>query len=86
MKIFNSVPNEIKTYRGSLESFKTLLYQYLELLLDQPEIGDLKPEALTLTRKPSNSLIDWGRKLESSISYQTMYLYDDNSGFSVISI
>ena len=80
------MPNEIKTYRGSLESFKTLLDQYLELLPDQPEIGYMKLEALPFTRKLSNSFIDWGRKLESSISYQTMYLYDNSSGLSVISL
>ena len=67
-----------------MEGFKTLLDQYLELLPDQPEIGVLKPEALTLMKKPSNSIIDWGRKLESRISFQTNSLYDSSSGFSVI--
>ena len=75
VKLFNSIPNELKTFEGSLASFKVKLDKYLELLPDQPEVGGLKPEAVTIMGKPSNSIVDWGRKLDNelSVTYQSMH-------------
>ena len=62
-KIFNSIPEEIRLFAGKLDHFKTKLDNYLEKLPDQPQTESLTPEAMTIYRIPSNSIIDWARKL-----------------------
>ena len=62
-KIFNSIPEEIRLFTGKLDLFKSKLDTYLEKLPDQPQTESLTPEAMTIYRIPSNSIIDWARKL-----------------------
>ena len=59
--IFNSLPEEIIRHKGSPESFKKILDEYLTGLPDQPEVGGLIPGARTLSGIPSNSILDWPR-------------------------
>ena len=59
--IFNSLPEEIMRHKGSPESFKKILDEYLTGLPDQPEVGGLIPGARTLSGIPSNSILDWPR-------------------------
>ena len=70
--LFNSCPSEIRNYTGndcSTLGFKNLLQVYLKAIPDRPRdpIGQHWPEATTLDGKPSNSLIDWQRKLQVQI-------------------
>ena len=59
--VFNSLPDHIKLWEGSLQGFKENLDSYLQMLPDNPEVGDLVPLARTIWRKPSNSIVDWAR-------------------------
>ena len=63
VKIFNSLPQDIKTFSGSLDQFKSKLDDYLETLPDQPQTESLTPSAMTVYQKPSNIIFDWTRKL-----------------------
>ena len=62
VKIFNSLPNELKTWKGTPDTFKKLLDSYLTTLPDQPLTPSLSPGAETVYGIPSNSITDWARK------------------------
>ena len=62
-KIVNSIPQDIRLFTGKLDQFKSKLDAYLETLPDQPQTESLIPDAMTIYRVPSNSIIDWARKL-----------------------
>ena len=66
-KLFNSIPEYIRTFKGTLPQFKTLLDEYLGIFPDQPAVGDMVPGARNIYGKPSNSIIDWGRGMKSDI-------------------
>ena len=54
MKIFNSLPEELKIFKGTKETFKSKLDQYLSIIPDRPFIGQEQPGGRTINRKPSN--------------------------------
>ena len=62
---FNSLPEELKIFKGSKETFKIKLDQYLSIIPDQPYIGQEKPGGRTINRKPSNSIIDWPQTINT---------------------
>ena len=59
IRLFNSLPTEIRLFSGSKEAFKNLLDKYLELIPDQPEVDGMIPGGFDLYRKASNSIADW---------------------------
>ena len=59
--VYNSLPEHLKRWEGSLDGFKENLDNYLSTLPDNPEVGDLVPIARTIGGKPSNSIVDWTR-------------------------
>ena len=65
VKIFNSLPEELKVFKGTKETFKCKLDQYLSVIPDQPYIGQEQPGGRTVNRKPSNSIIDWPRVINT---------------------
>ena len=65
VKIFNSLPEDLKIFKGSKESFKKKLDQYLSVIPDQPYVGQEQPGGRTINRKPSNSIIDWARTIDT---------------------
>ena len=70
--VFNSLPDHIKLWEGTLEGFKENLDNYLQMLPDNHEVGNLVPHAKTLWRKPSNSIVDWAQYQESWIMTDTV--------------
>ena len=62
VKLYNSPPNYIKSFHRKLEDFKIIPDEYLKLLPDQPEIGNLIIEGT-----PSKFIIDGGRWLEEEV-------------------
>ena len=76
IRLFNSLPSEIRLFSGTKKAFKNILDKYLELLPDQPEVDGMIPGGLDLYRKASNSIADWPKVLgiRDDIS---MYSHDD---------
>ena len=71
VRIFNSLPESIKKWSGTQDSFKEMLDRFLEKIPDNPITETLIPEARDIYRHPSNSIPDWVRKLSGSdISFQ----------------
>lgn len=56
---YNHLPVYIRTFRGELREFKSLLDNCLCMYPDQPATESLTPTCKTLMGKPSNSLLDW---------------------------
>ena len=63
VKLFNSNPEDIRTWSGSQEDFKTRLDDFLSTIPDQPETDKLIPSVRTEFGRPSNSIPDWVRVL-----------------------
>ena len=63
VRIFNNLPIPLRTFKGTLSSFKNNLDKYLEICPDQPMTETLTPEARDVYGNASNSLIDWMRIL-----------------------
>ena len=63
VKIFNALPNEIKTFKGTKDQFKVVLDKFLEEIPDQPRTESLIPGSKDLQGTPSNSIPDWIRSL-----------------------
>ena len=59
-RLFNMLPKSIRGMKNcGIDEFKEQLDSFLAKIPDQPRLGDLTPEAMTLfTLKPSNSLLD----------------------------
>ena len=59
-RLFNMLPKSIRGLKKcGIDEFKEKFDSFLAKIPDQPKIGDLTPEAMTLfTLKPSNSLLD----------------------------
>ena len=62
--LFNCLPLKIRTYKGTKESFKNVLDQFLSQTPDQPETSVDKAEGRTLLGESSNSVPDWLRILD----------------------
>ena len=57
--MYNQLPVSIRTFKGKLSEFKSLLDRCLCLSPVQPATESLTPSCKSLMGKPSNSLIDW---------------------------
>ena len=64
MKLFNSLPKIIRTWKGTPLSFKNLLDKFLQQIPDQPDVTGDKPGGRTVTGDCSNSITDWLRVLK----------------------
>ena len=62
IRLFNGLPDYIKTFDGSKETFKKILDEYLTLLPDEPDTGTQCPNSRTLDIKVSNLLLDWTQR------------------------
>ena len=81
VRIFNSLPDELKKFTGTKEAFKNLLDRYLSNIPDQPEYPGILPGGRTLCNKQSNSIADWTRVLK--IDFSTVLLCDDRINCNV---
>ena len=63
VRLFNSLPKNIRTFKGSKEAFKNILDTFLSNIPDQPETTQDKPGGRTLLGDSSNSIPDWIRVL-----------------------
>ena len=59
VRIFNSLPEDLKTWSGKPEEFKEKLDKFLECIPDQPQTESLIPGGKDLYGAPSNSIPDW---------------------------
>ena len=64
VKLFNSLPKYIRTWKGTPLSFKDTLDKFLQLIPDQPDVTGDKPGGRTVTGDCSNSVTDWLRVLK----------------------
>ena len=62
-RLFNALPVELKTFSGTALTFKAKLDKFLSYYPDNPQTEDLTPGTNDWEGRPSNSLIDWTRKL-----------------------
>ena len=69
VRIFNSLPDDFKTFKGSKEGAKNILDKFLQVIPDQPEHPGMVPGGRTMYGLPSNSIPDWTRVL--NIDYVT---------------
>ena len=67
VRIYNSLPEYIRTWTGTKEGFKNILDKYLELIPDQPEQYLMKPGGKTVNGDCSNSIADWSRVLDLEV-------------------
>ena len=74
-RLYNSIPCYIRTFRGTLPQFKTMLDEYLAVIPDQPAVGDMIPGSRNIQGKPSNSVMDWGRGMKGVI--ESLPHYED---------
>jgi hypothetical protein len=65
-KLFNALPAHLRKLNTTADTFKAHLDSYLETIPDQPAIPGLVPAASNLSGRPSNSIRDWARQLQSS--------------------
>ena len=66
VRIYNSLPEKIKKWNGTQESFKEMLDKFLERIPDNPITETLIPEARDMYRNPSNLIPDWVRNLSGT--------------------
>ena len=76
-RLYNSIPDYICTFKGTLSQFKNILDECLEIIPDQLAVGDMIPGAKNIYGKPSNSVMDWSRGIKTNISnlphYEDLY-------------
>jgi ribonuclease P/MRP protein subunit RPP40 len=65
-KLFNALPSHLRNLNTTIETFKAHLDSFLETIPDQPSIPGLVPAASNQSGRPSNSIRDWARHLQSS--------------------
>ena len=63
VRLFNCIPQKLRMWKGSVNTFKNLLDKFLEKIPDQPQVNDQKPRGMTVNGDPSNSIPDWVRIL-----------------------
>ena len=59
VRLFNSIPEKLRTFSGKQEHFKKLLDMFLSEIPDCPETGHLIPEPRNKNGQSSNSIPDW---------------------------
>ena len=77
VKLFNSIPLELRKWDGSPDSFKVLLDKFQEFLPDQPHTETLTPGGKDLQGKSSNSISDWSRVIKVPSDFLSL-MRDDN--------
>ena len=82
VRIFNSLPDVIKNYKGTKEGMKNLLDRYIQNIPDQPEYPGMIPGGRTMYGKPSNSIADWTRVL--NINFSTCVVSNDKANANVV--
>jgi hypothetical protein len=65
-KLFNALPAHLRNLDTTTDTFKAHLDSYLESIPDQPATPGLVPAASNQSGRPSNSIRDWARRLQSS--------------------
>ena len=75
--LFNSLPAGVRNITGEVSDFKVVLDLLLDTVPDQPAVPGFVPGARTLFGKPSNSIIDWMRIIDTS-SFNELLTNDDN--------
>ena len=86
MRLFNYLPDHLKMFDGSKDTFKRLLDECLTLIPDEPDTGTQSRSAQTLANKVSNLLLDWTQKgfiLRSRIVNTNMFCNLYNNGGSM---
>ena len=78
VRLSNSLPESLKTFKGSKEAFKVNLDQYLEQILDQPEMKDMKPGGRDIFGNVTYSIADWPRTLGLHDYFLMMEVHDDS--------
>ena len=68
VRIFNSLPEDFKTFKGTKEAAKNILDKFLQLIPDQPEHPGMLPGGRTMYGTPSNSIPDWTKVLKFDCS------------------
>ena len=61
VKLLNCLPTEIRNFSGSIENFKKLIDNFLDLVPDEPMTDTLSPSVQNIDGKFSNSIYDWCR-------------------------
>ena len=69
--LYNSLSVSIRNITGDLLDFKYELDRLLELLPDQPVLPGYVPRAKDMNGKPSNSIIDWLKIIDTSQHFPT---------------
>ena len=70
--LYNSLPVLIRNITGDLNDFKQELDRLLEVIPDQPVLPGYVPRAKDMKGKPSNSIIDWLRIIDTSQLFLTI--------------
>ena len=63
VRLFNAMPEVLKTFKGDPKKFKGHLDRFLSMIPDEPDTGDLRPGGRTGNGSSSNSIQDWLRVL-----------------------
>ena len=63
--IFNFLPEDLRRWTGTKETFKSRLDMYMSAIPDQPEYAGMIPGVWTLLGSQSNSIDDWSRVLDA---------------------
>ena len=63
VRLFNAMPEVLKTFKGDPKKFKGHLDRFLSMIPDEPDMGDLRPGGRTGDGSSSNSIQDWLRVL-----------------------
>jgi hypothetical protein len=67
-KLFNMMPSIIRVFNDTIGNFNIIPNVCLGTVPDKPGTISYKPKATSLLGSPSNSLVDWVRKLLASSS------------------
>ena len=62
--IFDMLPNDLKTLKGTVTQFKNKLDSFISIFPDKPHVDGISTGATSLEGDPSNSLHDWIRILD----------------------
>ena len=63
-RLYNCLPRHLRDHTGTYDSFKAALDNFLQIIPDEPSVGDLLAGGINQLCLPSNSLRDWTRQLK----------------------
>ena len=78
VSLYNSLPEYLRVWKGTFQTFKNKLDQFLVNIPDQPQTNGDKPGGRTVNGDCSNAINDWMRVLKDDV-------FDDNKMTSHIS-